>query len=148
MMSQRLPSFWAFLWISLVLCLIGWGGLIVLVMLSLPTLAPRWLFFFLLTLALSGTALPIAYFLNRRFPSDPPVDSSVILREAMWFGIYGALLSWLQIGRVLTSGLALILAVGLILVEFLLRLGDGSAWKPTRAPAGDRDDDQEDDDDA
>jgi hypothetical protein len=145
-MSQKIPSFWAFLWISLVLCLIGWGGLVVLIMLTLPTLAPRWLFFFLATLALSGTALPVVYFLNRRFPSDPPVDSSVVLREAMWFGVYGSLLAWLQIGRVLTSGLALILAVGLMLVEFLLRLGEGSAWKPARAQpeAGEPDDEGED----
>ena len=145
-MSQKLPSFWAFLWISLVLFLIGWGGLVVLIMLTVPTLAPRWLFFFLLTLALSGTALPVAYFLNRRFPSDPPVDSSVVLREAMWFGVYGSLLAWLQLGRVLTSGLAIILAVGLILVEFLLRLGDGSAWKPARAPAEAAGEDEDEDD--
>lgn len=147
MMSRKLPSFWAFLWISLVLILIGWGGLIVLFMLTLPTLAPRWLFFFLLTLALSGTALPAAYFLNRRFPSDPPVESGVVLREAMWFGVYGSLLAWLQLGRVLTAGLALVLLGGLILVEFLLRLGEGSAWRPGRSrPGSQTADDQEDED--
>lgn len=147
MKSQKLPSFWAFLWISLVLALIGWGGLIVLIYLTLPTLLPRWLFFFLFTLALSGTALPLAYFLNRRFPVTPPVDGNVILREAMWVGVYGSLLVWLQLGRVLTSGLAIILAVGLVLVEFLLRLGDGSAWKPARAGAHSADGEDGDDED-
>ena len=130
---KNCPLFGSFLWISLVLCVIGWGGLIVIdVSLTLPTLAPRWLFFFLLTLAFSGIALPVTYFLNRRFPTDPPVDSSVVLREAMWFGVYGSLLAWLQMGRVLTSGLALVLAVGLVLVEFLLRLSERSQWCPSR----------------
>ena len=153
-MSQRNPSFWAFLWVSIVLCLIGWGGLVTLIILTLPTLAPRWLFFFLVTLALSGTALPVMYFLNRRFPSDPPVESSVVLREAMWVGVYGSLLAWLQLGRVLNSGQAVVLAVGLVLVEYLLRLGEHSNWSPSRASkpaaaddeADDEDEDEEDDD--
>ncbi len=136
MNTQKLPSFWSFLWISLVLGTIGWGGLIILVFMTLPTLGPRWLFFFLFTLAVSGTSLPWIYFLNRRFPSDPPVDASVVLREAMWCGVYGCLLAWLQMGRVLTSGLAFILLIGLLLVEFLLRLGDRSQWSPARAAAG------------
>lgn len=135
LMNQKLPSFWLFAWVSLILCLIGWGGLISLVIVTLPTLAPRWLFFFLLTLALSGLALPFVYFINRRFPSSPPVEGSVILREAMWFGVYGSLLSWLQLGRVLTSGLAVVLAVGLVLVEYLLRLGERSTYTPGQAVA-------------
>lgn len=131
-MNQKLPTFWAFLWISMILCLIGWGGLIALIVVTLPYLAPRWLFFFLLTLALSGLALPVVYFLNRRFPSDPPVESGTVLREALWFGVYGSLLSWLQLGRVLTSGLAVVLAVGLVLVEYLLRIGERSSYTPGR----------------
>ncbi len=146
-MSQKLPSFRAILWISLVLILIGWGGLVVLLMQTLPTLGPRWLFFFLLMLALSGIALPAAYFLNRRFPSNPPVESGVVLREAMWFGVYGSLLAWLQMGRVLTSGLALVLLVGMILVELLLRLGEGSAWRPARRSYGGGADDGAEDED-
>jgi hypothetical protein len=137
-MTKTLPSFWSILWVSLVLCTIGYGGLIFLIFLALPELGPRWLFFFLLTLALSGTALPMTYFLNRRFPADPPVDSAVVLREAMWFGVYGSLLAWLQMGRVLTSGLIVVLGVGLVLVEFLLRMSERSQWSPvktTRAPA-------------
>ncbi len=135
MNTQKLPSFWSFLWISLVLCIIGWGGLLLLIFIALPTLAPRWLLFFLFTVALSGAAIPVTYFLNRRFPTDPPIDSGVVIREAMWFGVYGGLLAWLQMGRVMTSGLALVLAVGLVLVEFLLRLSEHSQWLPSRAPA-------------
>jgi hypothetical protein len=118
-----------------VLGVIGWGGLILLVFLAVPTLGPRWLFFFLFTLAFSGTSLPIVYFLNRRFPSTPPVDGNMVLREAMWCGVYFSLLAWLQMGRVLTSSLAFVLMVGLILVEFLLRLGERSQWSPVQSAA-------------
>lgn len=133
MMSQKLPSFWTILWISLFLAAIGWLGLRYIVWETQPFLSSRWLFYFLLMLALSGTAMPVTYFLNRRFPSDPPVEGGVIVREAMWVGVFGSLLAWLQQGRVLTSGLAVVLAVGLVVVEFLLRLGEGSAWKPSRS---------------
>lgn len=156
MQSQKLPSFWSFLWISLVLSVIGWGGLILLIFLALPTLGPRWLFFFLFTLAFSGTAMPVVYFLNRRFPSDPPVDGGVVLREGMWVGVYGSLLAWLQMGRVFTPGLALVLAMGFLVIEFLLRASERSQWSPAQpaAAAGadeddlDADDDDEEDADA
>ncbi len=131
---QKSPSFWKFLWISLLLCVFGWGGLAYLVMLTLPSLGPRWLFFFCLVLALSGLALPITYFLNRRFPSGPMIDAGVVLREAMWVGVYGSSIAWLQIGRVLTSSLVLVLAVGLVMVEFLLRLRERSLWSPDQLP--------------
>lgn len=148
MNTQKLPSFWTILWISLILSFLGWGGLALLVILTLPTLAPRWLFFFLLTLALSGLTLPVTYFLNRRFPTTPPIDSSVIVREAMWVGVYGSLLAWLQMGRVLTSGLVVVLALGIILVEFLLRLSERSQWSPWKAGnAPDPVDDDLDEDD-
>lgn len=130
MNNQKFPSFWKIFWVSLFLFLIGWGGLAYLVMETLPFLGPRWLFFFFLMLALSGTALPVVFFLNRRFPSEPPPDGGVLLREAMWVGVYGCALSWLQQGRVLSSGLAIVLGLGVILVEFLLRLRERSLWMP------------------
>lgn len=130
MKSKKLPSFWIFLWISLFLSLVGLGGLFYLLLETQPYLGPRWLFFFCLMVALSGLALPVTYFFNRRFPTEPPADSGVVLRQAMWFGVYGCTLAWLQLGRVLTPGLAMVLAAGLMLVEFLLRLGERSLWAP------------------
>lgn len=143
MISQKLPSFWTFFGISIALCIIGWGGLVFIIFDTLPTLGPRWLFFFLLTLALSGTLLPVMYFFNRRFPSDPPVGGNVVMREAMWAGVYGSLLVWLQMGRVLTYGLAMALLAGLILVEFLLRLSERSAWSPRKLSLDDNEPDDE-----
>lgn len=118
---------------GIILASLGWSGLAILVIFTLPTIAPRWLFFFLFMLALSGTALPAAAFLNRRFPSNPPVGSDIILRQATWVGIYGCLLVWLQLGRVLNLALALFLVVGFGLIEFLLRLRERSSWKPGEA---------------
>ena len=135
MMSQKLPSFWMFLWISILLAVAGWSGLVYLITETRPFLPQRWMFYVLLMLALSGTALPVMYFLNRRFPSNPPVDGSVVVREAIWVGVYGCLLAWLQLGRVMTTGLAVVLAIGFILAEFLVRMGEGSVWKPSPADA-------------
>ena len=121
-----------FLLTAFLLAIPGWGGLIALLIYTLPTVGPRWLFFFLAVLALTGTILPAAAFLNRRFPTTPPASALAILREALWFGIYFPTLAWLQIGRVLSPALALLLALGFGLIEFLLRWRERSLWKPAR----------------
>lgn len=124
------PPVNAFLPSAIVLSLVGWGGLVALAMYTLPTVGPRWLFFFLSVLALTGTVLPAVAFLNRRFPSIPHATPNVILRQSIWVGIYGPTLAWLQMGRVLTPSLALLLALGLIVIEWLLRLRERSQWRP------------------
>src|SRR4030067_1152128 len=125
--SSRVANF---LPAALLLFLLGWGGLIALTITTLPTVGPRWLFFFLCVLAITGTVLPITAFLNRRFPSTPPPTPRVVVRQALWFAVYGATLLWLQRGRVLNPALAILLAIGLGLIEFLLRLSEKSQWKP------------------
>ena len=122
----------AFLPLSVVLTISGWGGLFLIIQSTVPTLGPRWLFFFLGVLALTGPAIPLVYFLNKRFPSDPPVEGMVILRQALWVGVFGSTVAWLQLGRVLTPGLAVILAGVFALIEFLLRLFERSRWNPNR----------------
>lgn len=121
-----------FLPLSIVLTITGWGGLFFVVRNTVPTLGPRWLFFFVGVLALTGPALPLVYFLNKRFPSDPPVEDVVILRQSLWVGVFGSTVAWLQLGRVLTPGLALILAGVFVLIEYLLRLFERSRWNPNR----------------
>ena len=122
----------AFLPLSIMLTVIGWGGLLIVIRGTVPTLGPRWFFFFLGVLALTGPALPIVYFLNQRFPSTPPVEDMVILRQSLWVGVFGSTVAWLQLGRVLTTGMALLLAAVFILIEFLLRLFERSRWNPNR----------------
>ena len=115
---------------ALLLALIGWAGLTYLFFNTLPTLWPRWLFFFLSVMAVTGMFLPLAAFLNRRFPTQPVATANTILRESALVGIYFATLAWLQLGRVLTMPLVLLLAFGLVLVEFLIRLREKSRWEP------------------
>ena len=132
--TQTTPTstFKDFLTAFLVLFLTGWIGLVIIIFATLPTLGPRWLFFFLGVIALTGTALPITYFLNKRFPSTPPAEKYIIIRQAIWFGVYGSSLAWLQMGQVLNTSLALILAGAFIVIELLLRVWERSHWKPNQ----------------
>lgn len=124
------PPITNFIPAALILMLAGWGGLAALVIYTLPTIGPLWLFFFLAVLAFTGTALPVMAFLNQRFPSAPPASHGTILRQALWVGTYVSTLAWLQIGRVLTVAMALLLAIGLFLIELLMRMRERSQWKP------------------
>ncbi|MFC1922195.1 hypothetical protein ACFLY4_02810 [Chloroflexota bacterium] len=128
--SQSSPPVRTFIPAAIILAILGWGGLYFLLNLTIPTVGPRWLFFFLSVLALTGTTLPVIAFLNQRFPTNPPVNTGVIVREAIWVGIYFPTLAWLQLGQVLTPALSLLLAVGLLAIEVLLRLRERSQWKP------------------
>ena len=109
---------------------IGIFGLSFLFIYTLPTMGPRWLFFFFSVLVVTGLFLPLAAFLNLRFPTKPPARRGAVVREASMVGIFFATLSWLQLGRVLTLGMGLLLAGGMILVEFLIRLREKIRWEP------------------
>jgi hypothetical protein len=126
--TPKNSSFMIFLPTAVILSLVGWGGLVALIFVTLPTLGPRWLFFFLTVLALSGTSLPVAYFLNLRFPSKPPADPMVVVRQSIWVGVYAGTLTWLQLGRMLTLASAGILAGVLIVIEILLRMREISRF--------------------
>ena len=127
--KPNLP-FFPILYTGLAAAIIGWLGLAYVILMTDPELGPRWLFFFLLFLALSGTAMPGVAYLNRRFASDPPAGEAVIIRQSGWIGIYGAAIAWLQLGRMLSLVLALVIALALVLFEILWRLSERSRWKP------------------
>jgi len=124
------PSVRSTLLSSLLLILVGWGGLAYLFIYTLPTVWNRWLFFFLVILAVAGLFLPLVAFLNRRFPTQPPATQTALLREAALFGLYVAITAWLQLGRVLSPALAALIAFGLTLIEFLMRLREKAHWEP------------------
>jgi hypothetical protein len=115
---------------SLLFMLVGWGGLYFLINQTLPYVWPRWGFFVLVLMALTGTVLPIVYFLHRRFPGEKPADANVVVRQAMWVGVYGATLAWLQLGRLVTIYVILGLAGGLVAIEYFIRLREKAHWKP------------------
>jgi len=106
----------------------GWGGLAVIVINTVPTLGPRWLFYFFFFLGLAGLGMPVSDFLNRRFPAKPRASATVVIRQAIWFGVYGCILMWLQFGRILNSGLVVFLAIGFITIEFLIRMNERSRF--------------------
>jgi hypothetical protein len=128
-MDDHLP-FKPFALSALVLMLIGWTGLYFLITQTLPYVWPRWGFFVLTLMAITGTILPIVYFFHRRFPSEKPAEANVIVRQALWFGVYAATLAWLQLGRLVTVYVVLGLAGGLLAIEYFMRLREKAHWKP------------------
>lgn len=130
MSESRLPPFKSYLPVTIFLCLFGWGGLLIVLLNTLPTLGPRWLFFFFGVVALTGTAIPVSFFVNLRFPSTPPATSAIIIRQASWVGIYGGITAWLQLGRVLTPVIAGVLATAFIVIEVILRIRERSRFVP------------------
>jgi hypothetical protein len=128
------PKFRPFLYSTLVLFIGGWAGLALLLNYALPTLWPRWGFFALLVLACTGTAVPISFWLNSVFASNPPAEPRVVVRQSIWVGVYFAVLAWLQIGRLLSFSIALWLALGLIVLEYLLRVRETSSRSTNDVP--------------
>lgn len=115
---------------ALALALIGWGGLYLVLTFTVPLVWARWGFFVLLLMALTGMALPIVFYLHQRFPETPPADANVIIRQAMWVGVYGATLAWLQLGRLVTLYVILGLAGGLIAAEYFIRIREKASRRP------------------
>jgi len=129
-MSKKtyLPPFGKMIATCLMLGVIGLGGLAFIIFTQEPTLGPRWLFFFFLTFAGTAIALPVVYFVQRR-TAKQYVPAKVILREAILFGVYLDLLAWLQIGRIASNLTTFILAGGLVLLEFFLRMAEKATFK-------------------
>ncbi|MFA9405850.1 MAG: hypothetical protein ACERKX_08515 [Anaerolineales bacterium] len=114
---------------AIIMAVVGWVGLIILLFTTLPTVGPRWLFFFLSTLAITGTALPFVWLLHRRFSNNGYAPSSTLLREALLFTLYVEVLIWLQFNRSLSLSLAILFALSLIGIEYLLRILERSRWR-------------------
>lgn len=93
-----------------------------------PTLGPRWLLFFFLTLAASGLGLPFVFILQHRIATQTVTDG-MLIREALWFAIFIDLIAWLQLGRVLNWLIVMFLAGGLVVLEFLLRMSETATFK-------------------
>ena len=71
--------------------------------------------------ATPGLALPIIYFLNRRFGDTSP-QFLVVLRQSMWVGFWVSFCLFLQMNRMLGIAIALLVAAVLILFEFIVQV--------------------------
>ena len=130
MTNHHPPSVASSLPAAIILSLGGWSGIWYLITRTVPTLWPRWFFFAAIVVAITGTVLPFIAFLNWRFSTDTPVKYGVIVREAIWVGVYVATLVWLNKGQVLNTGLAIVLGVGFLFAEALMRMQTRSQWRP------------------
>ncbi len=123
-----LPPFGKIFMTSLLLCVIGLGGLSFILITLEPTLWPRWLFYFFLTMTGTGLALPAVFIIQRRLAKQY-VPARVLIREGLLFGIYLDLLAWLQIGRIATNLVIFLLAGGMILLEYFLRMAEKATFR-------------------
>ncbi|MEP7287942.1 MAG: hypothetical protein ABI947_19495 [Chloroflexota bacterium] len=101
---------------------VGWVLLYRLVTGPAPLAFPRWLFFILLYIAVTGTVLPLIWYLNQRFSRYSPVTGGILLRQGMWCGLFAVTAAWLQTLRALSVASAFFLALGLVVIETFLRL--------------------------
>ena len=73
--------------------------------------------------AITGLVLPLVFFLNRRFGDAESTPGFLLtLRQAMFVGIWVAFCVWLQMNRSLGLAVMLLVAVVLVLFEFLLQV--------------------------
>lgn len=109
---------------SLAMILAGWGGLALLVMTTRPRIGGEiWLFFILMQIAVTGTAIPLVRFFSQRIaPDDGRMPlTGVIVRRSVWIGIVVVTSAWLMIPRYLSLPILMILILLVIVVEVFLR---------------------------
>jgi hypothetical protein len=75
-----------------------------------------------LLVAITGLVMPVAYIVNRRFGRSGSQRFVVVLRQAMWVGLWASFCAWLQMQRSLGLGVVLLSAVVLATVEVLLQV--------------------------
>jgi hypothetical protein len=128
---ERIPSDHLGMFIAAALMgVAAWLGLYGLIFYNPPHIGGQlWLFFVLLSIAVSCTVLPLVRYFNVRLtPLDrdlPP--SGVIIRQSVWVGLYVAVCAWLQIPRALSVAAATLLAIAFIGVEVFLRARENSS---------------------
>lgn len=115
----------------------GWVLLYQLVMTAKPFAFPRWLFLITLYIAITGTALPLLWYLNQRFSQSVPVTGGILLRQGMWCGLFAVTAAWLQMTRALTPATAFFLALSMIAIETFLRFRERVQYSVERPPRRD-----------
>jgi len=103
------------------LAFLGWLGLGYVVFTLYPTDPGAVVIFLaLLFLAVLNTAVPVAFYLNRRL-NTRPWTILVPLRQSLWVALLAVILVWLRLVRFLDAVTAVLLIVGLVLIEILVQ---------------------------
>ena len=109
---------------SLMMFVTGWGGLAYLVVNTRPRIGGEiWLFFILLQIAVTGSAIPVMRLVSQRLgrARDRAPLTGVIVRRSVWVGIIAVICAWLLIPRYLTLPILLILILLFVVIEVFLR---------------------------
>jgi len=114
--------------VGLILSAIGGTGLVFVFLNTQPFVGPRWLLFFFVSVLACGISLPLFTMVQNRF-SKKKLSEGVLLRESILFAVYVDLLLWLQLGRVLTNAVILLLGIGFVLLEIFLRMSEKAVFK-------------------
>ncbi len=73
--------------------------------------------------ATTGLVMPLVYYANVRFvPGDERPAAIVVVRQALWVGLWLAFCVWLQMNRSLGVAVALLVAAVLAMFEILLQV--------------------------
>ncbi|MCY3780086.1 MAG: hypothetical protein OXG78_07250 [Chloroflexi bacterium] len=109
---------------SLIMFVGGWAGLAYLVSTTRPRIGGEiWLFFILLQIAVTGTAIPFVRWISQRLAparGDTPL-TGVVVRRSVWVGIIVVTCAWLMIPRYLSLPIVFILVLLFLVVEVFLR---------------------------
>ena len=109
---------------SLLMFLVGWGGLAYLVVNTRPRIgAEIWLFFILLQIAATGTVIPIVRFASLRLSPSSNTESltGLVVRRSVWIGIIVVACAWLMIPRYLSLPIVVVLILLFVVIEVFLR---------------------------
>ena len=107
---------------SLLMFIAGWGGLAYLVLNTRPRIGGEiWLFFILLQIAVTGTAIPIMRLISQRLTRSKAPLTGVIVRRSVWVGIIAVTCAWLLIPRYLSLPILVMLILLFVVIEIFLR---------------------------
>lgn len=109
---------------ALLMFMVGWGGLIYLILNARPRIGGEiWLFFVLLQIAVTGSAIPfVRLFCARRASgSDEQPLTGIVVRRSVWIGIIVVTCAWLMIPRYLTLPIFFIVSLLFVVIEVFLR---------------------------
>ena len=106
---------------AILMFVFGWGALLYLVLTTKPRIGGElWLFFILLQVAVTGTAIPLARWVSILTLRQAP-PTGVLVRRGVWIGFIAVICAWLMIPRYFSLTILLVLILIFAAIEIFLR---------------------------